>query len=85
MKSAAWPRNVVVAKRDAVPWASGCENLPIGNGHLFVNGAAKSLSERVFTQLYAFYEPGRGGIVREPEGIETPLPGKSSERAWSMH
>ena len=23
--------------------------------------------------------------MREPEGIETPLPGKSSERPWSKH
>ena len=23
--------------------------------------------------------------MREPEGIETPLPGKSSERSWSKH
>ena len=23
--------------------------------------------------------------MREPEGIETPLPGKSSERTWSKH
>ena len=23
--------------------------------------------------------------MREPEGIETPPPGKSSERAWSKH
>ena len=37
---------------------------------------------RVFTCLYG---AGRGGIVREPEGIETPLPGISSERAWSKH
>jgi len=35
---------------------------------------------RVFTCLY---RAGRRGIVREPEGIETLLPGKSSERAWS--
>ena len=42
--------------------------------------APRALSERVFTCLYG---AGRGGIMREPEGIETPLPGKSSERTWS--
>ena len=42
----------------------------------------RALSGRVFTCLY---REGRRGIVREPEGIETPLPGRSSERAWSKH
>ena len=57
---------------------SGCENLPIGDGHRSVTSSADF--GRVFTCLY---REGRGGIVREPEGIETPLPGKSSERTWS--
>ena len=29
--SAGWPRNVIVAKRDAAPLASRCENPPIGD------------------------------------------------------
>jgi len=79
--SAGWPRNVIIANRDAA-LASRCENLPIGDEYRFANGPAKSLPGRVFTCLY---REGRGSIVREPEGIETPLPGKSSERPWSKH
>ena len=45
-------------------------------------GHAPTPFERVFTCLY---RAGSRGIVREPEGIETPLPGISSERAWSKH
>ena len=44
--------------------------------------ASRGLFERVFPCLY---REGRRGIVREPEGIETPPPGESSERPWSKH
>jgi len=37
---------------------------------------------RVFTCLY---REGRRGIVREPEGIATPLTGRCSESTWSKH
>ncbi len=72
--SAGWSRNVIVAKRDAVPLASRCENLSIGDEYRFVSWQAKSLPERVFTCLYG---AGRGGIVREPEGIATPQSGRT--------
>ncbi len=82
MMSAGWPRNVIIANRHAAPLAPRCENLPIGDEYRFVNGPAKSLPGRVFTCLY---REGRGGIMRESEGIETPQPGMSSESTWSKH
>ena len=53
MMSAGWPRNVIVAKRDAAPLAPRYESLPIGEEYRFVNVPAKSdpsVSLRVFTE-----------------------------------
>ena len=41
-----------------------------------------SPENRVFTCLY---RAGSRGIVSEPDGIATPLPGNASERVWSKH
>jgi hypothetical protein len=73
------PRNVILAERERAPFAAHYESLPIGPGYTDWWTRSK-LSARVFTCLY---RAGTGGIVREPEGIATPLPGKSSERPWS--
>ena len=72
------PWNVTVAKGEQA-FAAHCKSLPIGCEYP-IRGHAPTLFQRVFTCLY---RAGSGGIVREPEGIETPLPGKSSERPWS--
>ena len=72
------PRNVIVAKRDrrrSLRIARACRSDVATDPW-----SRPTRSERVFTCLY---REGRRGIVREPEGIETPLPGRSSERAWS--
>jgi hypothetical protein len=75
------PRNVIVAKGERAPFARiarACRSDVSTDPWT----GPRALSERVFTCLY---RAGRGGIVREPEGIATPLPGISSERAWSKH
>ena len=77
--SCRWPKNVIVVNPKPAPPAPPFEILPIRRP-VPTDGPHERLSDRVFTCLY---RAGRGGIVREPEGIETPLPGKSSERTWS--
>ena len=75
------PRNVIVAKgneRHSLRIARACRSDVSTNPW----PRLRAPFERVFTCLY---REGRGGIVREPEGIETPLPAISSERAWSKH
>ena len=79
--SAGSPRNVILAKRTRAPSAAHGESQPIGRGPVR-RRASTGLPERVFTCLY---REGRRGIVREPEGVETPPPGKSSERPRSKH
>ena len=76
------PRNVVVVIKPPGRFALPCQSLPIGREYRSIDRPHERLSERVFTCLY---RAGRRGIVREPEGIETPLPGISPERAWSKH
>jgi hypothetical protein len=51
--SAGWPRNVIVAKKDAAPLASGCENPPIGDEHRSVDKLrlTSGVSLRVFTEM----------------------------------
>ena len=51
--SAGWPRNVIVAKKDAAPLASGCENPPIGDEHRSVDKLrlTSCVSLRVFTEM----------------------------------
>jgi len=70
------PRNVIVVKGERAPSprsARACRSdVSTDLWH-----APQAQFERVFTCLY---RAGRGGFVREPEVITTPLPGKSSER-----
>ena len=73
------PRNVIAAHMERVPFAAHCERMPIGRDYRFVD-PPQLVFGRVFTCLY---REGRRRIVREPEGIETPPPGGSSERTWS--
>ena len=72
--SAGWPRNVIVAKREAAPLASRCETLPIGNEYRFVNGPAE-LPERVFTCLGAIHLTGLAQFGPTPR----------SARRWTVH
>ena len=74
--------NVIVANRERALSAPPCESLPIGCEYRSVDRPHERPTERVFTCLY---RAGRRGMVREPEGIATPLPAISSERAWSKH
>ena len=62
------PSNVIVVNTEREPFAA-YESHPIGPGYRSLDGPYEWLSERVFTCLY---REGRRGIVREPEGIETP-------------
>jgi len=73
------PRNVIVAQVERVPFAAHCERRPIGREYQSVVTPPTPF-ERVFTCLY---RAGSRGIVREPEGVETPQPGRSSENTWS--
>jgi len=73
------PRNVIVVNREPESFAQRCESQQYGVSLHSWTGPT-SPSERVFTCLY---RAGRGGIVREPEGITMPRPAISSERAWS--
>ena len=72
------PRNVIVVHRERAPFAAHCERLRSDVGT--DPWPPPTPFGRVFTCLY---REGRRGIVREPEGIATPPPGKSSERTWS--
>ena len=73
------PKNVIASKRTRAFAAHG-ERLPIGREYQSV----ATLRLRSGVSLRVFIER-EGGIVRAPEGIETPPPGNSSERPWSKH
>jgi len=76
------PRNVVFVNREPEPLAQRCEIQQYGRESRSVKRSGECLSERVFTCLY---RAGGGGIVRDLEGIATPLPAVSSESTWSKH
>jgi hypothetical protein len=67
------PKNVIVVIRATERFASRCESLPIGP----VCRPVATLRLRSGMSLRGLYRAGRGGIVREPEGVATPLPGRS--------
>ena len=77
--SACSPRYVIVAKRERAPSNARCESLPLGRVWWYVT----TLRPRSAMTLRDLIEREGGGIVREPQGIETPPPGKSSERPRS--
>jgi hypothetical protein len=71
------PRNVIIVRREPAPFAAHYERPPIGPGYRSV-----ATPDSVRACLYVSLPRG---IVREPEGIETPPPGTSSERPRSKH
>jgi len=73
------PRSVVV-NREWDRFAALYKSLVVERAYRSVDRLHEKLSERVFTCLY---REGTGGIVREPEGIATALPGRFLERACS--
>ena len=75
MMSCRSPTKVIIVQRQRAAIRCDCESLPV-----VLRANPPTPFGRVFTCLY---REGRRGIVREPEGIETPRPGKSSERTWS--
>ena len=71
--------DVIIANRGSAPLRCALRE-PADRTWAPVHDHPPTPFERVFTCLY---RAGRRGIVREPEAIGTPLPGISSERAWS--
>ena len=69
-------RNVIVAKEERGSFAANYESLPIGRE--YPPADTPQLCSSVTLSR------GKGGIVREPEGMATPLQSAiSSKSAWS--